>query len=346
MNQAFLKRYPNALSLPEEPEYGLTCDIIDHLDFSFWQPLTEKLAPDHQLAFTHCIRVEEGANPVFIYEGVQKFVLKLVPPNWSRQASAELTGLKLLAQATLDLDVPQLICHGRFRNWDYIFMSFVEGDNLAVLLPTLTQQQIQNIAFQLGGFCQKLHQLPVSPVTGAITEEATELRLDWPLFLQTQRDNIYQKRQQQGLIEPFLSDLAPYLNSINIQCKQGPDHFIHTDLHPANLLVKHTKQGIKLTGVIDFGDAIICPDPVFEFTSPGMLLALADKNVFIHFLQGYGFDYSNAQELVEQCMALSLLRHTGELNYILNTVPNANTTAGWKQSEKYLFPLCNSNVIA
>ncbi|GIU23430.1 aminoglycoside phosphotransferase family protein [Shewanella sp. MBTL60-007] len=339
MNPPFLTQYPSALFLPETPEYDLACDIIDYLDFDFWQPLTEILATNHQLSYSGCTRVAEGANPVFIFEGQQKFVLKLVPPNWSQQARAELAGLKLLAQVELELEVPKLICHGRYRNWDYIFMSFVEGDNLASLLPTLARQEIQDIAFQLGGFCQALHQLPVSTASGAITEEATELTLDWPLFLQTQRDNIYQKRQQQGLVEPFLSDLEPYLNNINIQCKQGPDHLIHTDLHPANLLVKRTKDGVRLTGIIDFGDAIICPDPVFEFTSPGLLLALGDKEVFTHFLDGYGIDYNDTQSLVEQCMALSLLRHTGELNYILNTVPHANTAKGWKQAEKYLFPL-------
>ncbi|CAM3357968.1 aminoglycoside phosphotransferase family protein [Shewanella pealeana] len=336
MNLSFLTLYPSALWLPESPEYDLACDIIDHLDFSFWRPLTEKLALEHRLTYTKCTRVTEGANPVFIYEGEQKFVLKLVPPNWSQQAKSELTGLKLLEQVKLALDVPKLICHGHFRNWDYIFMSFVEGENLASLLPTLTQQDKEMIAFQLGEFCHQLHQIPIT----TITETTTNVILDWPILLQEQRGNIYQKRQQQGLIEPFLSDLEPYLNNINIQCKQGSNHFIHTDLHPANLLVKRTAKGVRLTGVIDFGDAIICPDPVFEFTSPGLLLALSDKKIFTQFLDGYGFDYKDKQSLVEQCMALSLLRHTGELNYILNTVPHANTAKGWKQAERYLFPLC------
>ena len=129
------------------------------------------------------------------------------------------------------------------------------------------------------------------------------------------------------------------VNSINIEYKTGKNCFIHTDLHPGNLLIKRTQSGIKLCGIIDFGDAVVCPDPVFEFTSPGLLLALSDSNIFERYLKGYGYNLDDRQALVEQCMALSLLRHTGELNYILNTVPDAAQTHNWKQAESKLFPL-------
>jgi len=327
----FLANYENALVLPENPDYDLACDMIDHLDFDFWQPLVVHLAKINNLKFNHCSRVDEGANPVFIFEGDTKYVLKLVPPNWSQQAIAEIAALNLFENVELDLTVPKLMLHGKYNNWDYIFMSFVEGEILSHILDETTQQEKVDIAYQLGQFSKILHALDVP--------DLPEITLNWPEFLDKQLKNVYEKRQKQGLIPEFLSDLVPYLDSINIEYKKGKNCFIHTDLHPGNLLVKRTQSGIKLCGIIDFGDAVVCPDPVFEFTSPGLLLALADSSVFKSYLKGYDYNLAVPQDLVEQCMALSLLRHTGELNYILNTVPNATQTNNWKEVESKLFPL-------
>ncbi|SFD60978.1 phosphotransferase family protein [Pseudoalteromonas denitrificans] len=331
MKTNFLAKYENALVLPENPDYDLACDIIDYLDFDFWQPLAERLANQHDLTFTHCERVSEGANPVFIFEGDEKFILKLVPPNWSQQAVAEIAALSLFDGVDIELDVPKLMLYGKYRNWDYIFMSFVEGEILSNILTDITKKEKIDIAFQLGQFSKVLHGLDVPNLP--------EITLNWSEFLDTQLKNVFNKRQKQGLIEPFLSDLIPYLDSINIEHKINKNCFIHTDLHPGNLLVERTQNGVKLSGIIDFGDAVVCPDPVFEFTSPGLLLALSDKDVFESYLKGYEYCLDKPQNLVEQCMALSLLRHTGELNYILNTVPNAAQAKNWAEAEALLFPV-------
>ncbi|WP_170940470.1 aminoglycoside phosphotransferase family protein [Pseudoalteromonas sp. NBT06-2] len=331
MKTNFLADYNSALSLPENPDYDLACDMIDHLDFEFWHPLVAHLANINNLQFTHCERVDEGANPVFIFTAEEKYVLKLVPPNWSQQAIAEIAALKLFDDVELDLAIPKLMLHGKYHNWDYIFMSFVEGEILSNILTETTQADKVEIAKQLGQFSKVLHDLEVP--------ELPEITLNWPEFLETQFKNVYVKRERQGLIQRFLSDLKPYLDSINIEYKTGKNCFIHTDLHPGNLLVKRTQNGIELCGIIDFGDAVVCPEPVFEFTSPGLLLALSDKTIFESYLKGYGYNLDNPQALVEQCMALSLLRHTGELNYIINTVPNVIQTSNWKEAESKLFPL-------
>jgi len=327
----FLADYNNALALPDNPDYDLACDMIDHLDFDFWQPLVVHLATINSLKFNHCERVDEGANPVFIFEGDEKFILKLVPPNWSQQAVAEIAALKLFEGVELDLAVPNLMLHGKYHNWDYIFMSFVDGEILSTILTETTQAERIEIAYQLGQFSKVLHEFDVP--------EIPEITLNWPEFLDKQLKNVYIKREKQGLMPEFLSDLTPYLDSIDIKYKTGKNCFIHTDLHPGNLLVKRTQSGIKLCGIIDFGDAVVCPDPVFEFTSPGLLLALSDKDIFESYLKGYGYNLDNPQALVEQCMALTILRHTGELNYIINTVPNVIQTNNWKQAESKLFPL-------
>jgi len=327
----FLAEYENALALPQNPDYDLACDMIDHLDFDFWQPLVVHLANINNLKFNHCARVDEGANPVFIFEGDEKYILKLVPPNWSQQALAEIAALSLFEGVELDICVPKLMLHGKYHNWDYIFMSFVEGEILSNILDETTQADKIEIAHQLGQFSKVLHKIAVP--------ELPEITLNWPEFLEKQLKNVYEKRAKQGLLPRFLTDLNPYLESINIEYKTGKNCFIHTDLHPGNLLVKRTEQGIKLCGIIDFGDAVVCPDPVFEFTSPGLLLALSNKEIFESYLNGYGYSLDNPQALVEQCMALSLLRHTGELNYIINTVPGVLNTKNWKQAESKLFPL-------
>ena len=66
-------------------------------------------------------------------------------------------------------------------------------------------------------------------------------------------------------------------------------------------------------------------------------MALSDKEIFESYLNGYSLD--NPKALFDQCMALSLLRHTGELNYIINTVSGVLNTKNWKQAESKLFPL-------
>ncbi|BAJ04198.1 phosphotransferase family protein [Shewanella violacea] len=331
--------------LPMDPSYELACDISDNWDLEDWRPILDTICIRHGITAIQMSQNFEGTNPVFeltlasdirgLDNTNQSFVVKILAPNFHVQYQSEYLSLKLLNHHTLGVKVPKLLYFGDVDNWPYLVIEKLDGIMLSSVLTELSIEERCDIARQLGHFSMLLHQVPKQSIEG--------LRLDWPDFIRLQTDKCYEKRKKQGLPEPLLEELNAYLashsNKLAANLNKTDAHLIHTDLHPGNLLVKKHQGQYQFSGIIDFGDALACPDPVFEFTSPALLLALGEPKIFHAYLDGYEFKGKRDANLQQHMMMLSLLRHTGDMNYMLQHVPGCSHEETWQALEAKFFPL-------
>jgi len=327
--------------LPHNPSYDEACDICDHWQLEDWQPLLDIIADRHGIAVTQVSQNFEGTNPVFELtlntepnEG-QAYIVKVLAPNWHSQYQSEYLSLKLLNEHDLGIDVPKLRYAGEVDNWRYLVIEKLEGIMLSSVLEALTIENKVEIARDLGQFSARLHRLD-----GA---EIAEMKLDWPEFIRLQSRNCYEKRKKQQIPRALLESLTPYLDQhmskLDTFLGSESNRLIHTDLHPGNLMVTAQAGHYRLVGIFDFGDALVCPDPLFEFTSPALLFAQGESRIFHAFLDGYGYQGKRDSSLQQHMMVLSLLRHTGDLNYLLHHVPHCGDETRWQALESKFFPL-------
>ncbi len=327
--------------LPRNPDYDEACDICDHWQLNDWQPVLDIITARHEIAVSGTSQNFYGTNPVFelmlsARAGEQNtYIVKILAPNWHSQFQSEYLSLKWLNEHELGVRVPKLIDSGEIDNWKYLIIEKLEGVMLSSVIDTLTLENKVEIAQALGRFSARLHRLD-----GAGVEE---MRLDWPEFIRLQSRNCYEKRKKQQVPEVLLADLTSYLerhiSRLDSHLKSDSNHLIHTDLHPGNLLVTSDAGHYRLAGIFDFGDALVCPDPLFEFASPALLFAQGDPRIFHAFLDGYGYRGERDTSLQQHMMVLSLLRHTGDLNYLLHHVPHCVDETHWQALESKFFPL-------
>ncbi|MDE3272347.1 aminoglycoside phosphotransferase family protein [Pseudoalteromonas sp. G4] len=333
LKTSYLIKNFNALDLPTEPSYELACAICDFTDEKHWQPLIEQICENNDLALTVLQRASSGENPTFLLESASKqsFYIKLIAPNWLFQYHHEAEALRLCDNASLPIATPKLIAHGEINNWGYIVTEGLEGQLLSDVYNELTLEEQKSIADQLGRFCLQMHSMPM--------EKSSVLYKDWQAFIEAQYHNSYARRKRQGLRADFLADFIPYIAHTPYKAPETSNlYLIHSDLHPGNLLVKRTDSGAILSGVIDFGDAIICNEPVFEFTTVGLLIAKGRSEVFQQFLESYLYQIDDKRTFLNSLMTLTLLRHTGNLNYLIEYVPGVKQCTNWPDAEQYLFP--------
>lgn len=324
----------DSLNLPQSPSYELACAICDDTQFEDWLPLIESLCCANHLALTATKRMSTGENPVFELESVsgELFYLKFIAPNWLFQYHNECEALTTCITANLPVKTPTLRLHGEINGWGYLLTTALEGELLADIYNELTLEQRVSIAAQLGRFCLQMHSVPM--------QKDSCLYVDWPAFIEKQYHNSYARRKRQGLRADMLADFIPYIAHTPYQPPTTHQlHLLHTDLHPGNLLVTRDGGCIKLSGVFDFGDALVCSEPRFELTTIGLLIAQGEQAVFQAFLESYLYQIEDKQGFINCLMTLTLLRHTGSLNYIIEHVPNVKACTNWKEAEPYLFPI-------
>ena len=159
------------------------------------------------------------------------------------------------------------------------------------------------IISQLGGMMSKLHRYPPIP----------HLATDWNAFLEAQLSRWFEHHQP---AEPWTRWLAERL-----------DHFseppfepilLHADITAENLLLSEIDGRWRITGFIDFGDAMM-GHPYYEFIAPLAFYTLGRPHLSRLLLESYGLELTpeRAQRLTTYCF----LHRFGRLSAFLARYP-------------------------
>lgn len=248
-----------------QPHYG------DHLDdVNYWGHYVVEIAKREGLPVSHVEAPFVGTFPTFL---LGECVVKLFGPGFDGAASwaAEKAMHELVALRS-DIPAPELLASGALftdgQEWTWPYLVTRRLSDQPVRERPLSGTAGQSIAEQLGAAVAALHTL-VPPAEVGHRDLLLQLRSTAPSRL-----------AEFGLPTHLVEQVPNYLADA-----PRPTTLVHADITADHLF----HDGHALTGIIDWGDAIVA-DPFYELVSIAFDCFDTDRGLLESFLRGYEWD--------------------------------------------------------
>lgn len=278
-------------------------------DTAAWLPAMQAICRRHGLVQDSLRLAPPGSNIVFWVE--PGCLIKLFAPMWAADAAREAGALHAMTGVP-GIDVPRITAQGELEGWPYLVITRLPGRPLDELWPDLGAAERLEIARGLGRLMAALHSAP--------TDSLAALQEDWPAFLRQQVQACLGQQREKGVspewaaqIEAFLADLPP-LYDAGFQ-----PVLLHADLNPEHLFCTQGVAGWQVSGVIDFGDAML-GHPCYEFIRTSFLLGPNQPDLRRAMLLAYGYPAEALDEAFScRMMAYTLLHRFASLPELLES---------------------------
>lgn len=283
----------------------------EKLKASIEEDLARTIIQRHQLPEASLMLFAEGTNIVFSYGDSR--VIKIFPPFHQSQFESERLVLNHL-DGKLTIKTPTLEYKGDIFGWPYLIISKLEGTPLETLWETMPHNNKVVILRELGKLIREVHSLP--------TDGLVAIDCHWPQFLEKQIIHCVEHHRTKGLSTTLLQQLPTYLDSIKKVLPELKKPVILTgEYTPMNFLVEQIDGVWHISGLIDFGDAMLGL-PEYDLLGPGAFLIQGDKQLLREFLTAYGYlPHELTHRLSHQLTALMLLHQYSNLD-IQVRIPN------------------------
>lgn len=317
------------IKLPSQPSYQQTCKIIDDFTLSFWLPLLESLQEEYALGAGQWHQINEGGNALFDLNNA--YIVKVVPPNWISQGLKEVDANSILVDS-LSVERPTLIAKGEINGWLYIVMTKLSGICLAKVWSSLTQQERLPIIKQVGQLMREFSQ--VKSLKGSC------LSVDWSTYIARLKEDCLARHKRNKLDDNLYQQVEPFINQHLPKLQTHSDGFIHMDLHPWNLMAHQNDSKWAISGVLDFGDAIIGKSYLYEVLTPCCFMAQGNKVLYKALIEHYGIiSTKEMNKMQDVLMALALIREASNISFVMEQVPRISKRDNWSTIARELFPL-------
>ena len=240
-----------------------------------WLAAMRAICARHGLDATSLSFAPPGSNVVFWAEGNK--VIKLFAPLWKEDAAKESGWLNAIAGRT-GFHSPEVIAQGEIDDWPYLVLSRVPGSPLDEIWSSLVPADRERIATSLGDCLAGLHGVPIAPDPDQLAS--------WRRFLDTQIETCASRQEALGTSSAWVSDISQFLASLSIP-PSSDLVLVNGDLNPEHLFCERTSRGWQVSGMIDFGDAMIA-NPCYDFVRPGFILR-GSRLLRRRMLRAYGF---------------------------------------------------------
>ena len=225
-----------------------------------WLPAMRWICQRHGLDEASLRLAPPGSHVVFWVE--EDWLIKLFTPLFGDDAPKETLLLRALAAQT-DFNVPRIRAQGVLEGWPYLALSRLPGEPLETLWGRLSPAEKEQIAASLGRLMAALHRTPTAGLEA--------LHVDWAAFLAQQMATCLERQAAAGAPPAWLAEMAAFLGDLPALFEPGfQPVLLNADLNPEHLFCEETPQGWQITGVIDFGDAML-GHPCYEFVAPGFI---------------------------------------------------------------------------
>ncbi|MDP1979057.1 phosphotransferase family protein [Undibacterium sp.] len=315
--------------LPQNLSNPACNDYIANTPLEDWMPVLEHLQQAFDLPPGTWEKIPLGANALF---GLgDEVIVKLVPPNWRRQGDKEILVAPLL-DGKLSVQTPSLIASGEIDHWVFVIFSRLQGTLLADIWPALDLEQKQAIMVQTGQLLRELRHVQF--------DADIAIRVDWPAYIQELIAACMTRHQRRKMPEGLLAQVMPYLETAGDFASAGDPRFIHMDIHPWNLMAKQEQDVWKLSGLLDFGDAIVGNSDRLEILTPMIFMAQGNHLLLKSLLQAYGeIGDINATDLQRQLTAYMLIRPDSDVMFCMQQVPAIGQRDTWERVAEQMFPV-------
>jgi hygromycin-B 7''-O-kinase len=251
---------------------------------------------------TRLERFATGSLPVFALD--DEHVIKLFPPGAGSHFETEHTALSGIG-GRLSISTPRVVATGKREGWSYVVMTRLSGSLLCDTWPSLHHDDRSRLVRDVGTALAELHALP--------TMDLAPLSVDWPRFVEEQRDSCRERQLAKGLGAPWLEQLDTFLTRWT-PVDSGQRVLLHTEVMREHLLVEQREGLWQLSGLFDFEPAMLGP-PEYELSAVGIFVTAAEPTLLGTLLDAYGATMDDALPL--RIMTYSLLHRYSNLRWYI-----------------------------
>jgi hygromycin-B 7''-O-kinase len=251
-------------------------------DAAVWRPLVEAICRRHGIAAGAIRAGYPGTHAVFVVD--DRAVVKIAGPFWREDFLAEQEVTAFVADRT-DLPTPRVLARGvayAGEEWPYFVMSHVPGERIGDVWAQLVEDDRTRIAGCLGQITRTIHEIPLAEFRHLDTRPAS-----WEQFLRRQIEGCPAHHASGSLPPHLVAQIPDFLAGLSLLPPDRTPCLLNADITEDHVLVAETPRGWEITGLIDFGDAMV-GDPEYEFVAVSLGALAGDRTAFHHFLASYG----------------------------------------------------------
>lgn len=278
-----------------------------------WRPALRVIAERCGLASAAFRRPTAGSHVVDLADAE---VVKLYAPFWPNDFVAERRMLEHVADR-LPIATPKIIAEGELEGWPYLVMTRLEGRPLDELWHTLPVADQRRLLARIGELAAALHALP-------LVDTGVDPATAWAEFVATRKQQLADKHARDGLPAEWITDIERTVASLpTLDRWAGELACLHTDMQGGNLLAHPVGDRLELSGLFDFGDAMIGARE-HELIAPAAFMAAQVPGGVRALLHGYGYaDGEPDAELATRLTGHLLLQRYCALPGVLGRFPES-----------------------
>jgi hygromycin-B 7''-O-kinase len=285
------------MRLPQDSD-PVFFDQVFRLDLPAWRVAVVEVCAAHDLECASVAAYADGSNLVAAVDN--RWIVKIFPPFHRHQWESEHRVLAHLQGEKLPLHVPLLIAVGtRSDGWFYVITDKLPGVTLETCWDQLGAQERARVLEQIGSTMATIHRLPLG--------ELSTLPPEWSSFLSEQKLHCRKRHLTRGAPPWFEQGLEDLLRKWATQDEAEDRVLLTGEYTPFNLLAQRDATGWQLTGMIDFGDAMVGPAD-YDLLGPAMFSCRGDARLIAALLRGY---FGESRAMTEprrmRLMALAVL---------------------------------------
>ncbi len=292
------------MRLPQALEPALF-DNVFRFDQAAWRAAIVEVCAAHHIPCDIVSAFADGSNLIASVD--DRWIVKIFPTFHSHQWESERRVLAHLRGEVLPLKVPTLIAEGtRDDGWLYVVMEKLPGFALATCWNEVGTHDRVRLLGQIGSTMAAVHRLPLG--------ELASLPPEWGSFIQNQKANCRKRHSSLGVPPWFEQGLDDLVREWGPENKAGDRVLLTGEYTPFNILAQRDATGWQLTGMIDFGDAMVGP-PAYDFLGPSTFSCAGEPLLVAALFRGYlGQAHRMNHQTRMRFMALAALHRYANFN--------------------------------
>lgn len=259
------------------------------------------------------------------------WIMKVFPPFLRHQWESEWRVMQHL-DGQLDLPIPRFYKAGEDAGWPFIIMSRLPGVTLEKVWPGLSAADKTAVLTDIGRIMARVHAVPPGRIH--------DLPPAWSEFFPAQLQKCRARHERLGMPRWFVDGVDEFVQENIALLPQEFEPVILTgEYTPFNLLVADQKSVTAISGMIDFGDAMIGYRE-YDLLGPWLFSCEGRADFVKALLDGYGYaSTAQNQTLRRRLFLLQILHRYSDFKAQVRIPSWESLVGSFDELEEILWPM-------
>lgn len=259
------------------------------------------------------------------------WIMKVFPPFLRHQWVSEWRVMQHL-DGQLNLPIPRFYKAGDDQGWTFIIMSRLPGVTLEKVWPELSAAEKTSVLSDIGRIMARVHAVPLG--------QLHDLPPSWSEFFPTQIQKCRARHERLGMPRWFVDGVDEFVQKNLASLPRDFEAVILTgEYTPFNLLASEQKPWNTVSGMIDFGDAMIGYRE-YDLLGPWLFSCEGRADFVTALLTGYGYASTAQNETLRRRLFLLQILHRYSDFKAQVRIPSWEQRVGsFEELEEILWPM-------